>query len=117
MPAVLILSKAYTASSFAKPVLLLHSKMEIVSVAELSKQRNGVFNLPEGQLQVIPNLEIPSENKVYQQNPFMEANTKSVSLSTLKNDCIIPVFSKDNEKTLAHQEFIEIAQEKWFTDI
>ena len=85
--------------------------MEIIPVVEYNKQSNGVFNLPEGQLQVIPNLEIPSENKVYQQNPFIEANTKSVSLSTLKNDCIIPVFSKDNEKTLAHQEFIGIAQD------
>jgi len=32
-------------------------------------------------------------------------------LSTLKRDCIIPVFSKDNKKTLAHQEFIEITQD------
>lgn len=44
-------------------------------------------------------------------SPFIKANTKSVSLSCLKNDCIIPVFAKDNEKTIAHQEFIEIAQE------
>lgn len=84
--------------------------MEIVSVTELNKQRNGVFNIPEGQPEIIHHLEIPSENKIYQQNPFIEANTKEVSLSCLKNDCIIPVFSKDNEKTLAHQEFIEIAQ-------
>jgi len=84
--------------------------MEIIPVVEYNKQSNGVFNLPEGQSQIVPHLEIPSENKVYKQNPFIEANTKDVSLSTLKNDCIIPVFSKDNEKTLAHQEFIEIAQ-------
>lgn len=42
--------------------------------------------------------------------PFIEANTEEVDLDHLKKDCIIPVFSKDNEKTLAHQEFIEIAQ-------
>ncbi|WP_298767362.1 DUF3871 family protein [uncultured Polaribacter sp.] len=85
--------------------------MEIISVAEIkNKENDEVFNLPEGQLQNVPHQEIPSENKVYQINPFLEANTKTVSLSTLKNDCIIPVFSKDNEKTLAHQEFIEIAQ-------
>lgn len=46
----------------------------------------------------------------YEKKPFIEANTSEVSLSHLKKDCIIPVFSKDNEKTLAHQEFIEIAQ-------
>lgn len=43
--------------------------------------------------------------------PFIEANTKDVSLSCLKQDNIIPVFAKDNEKTIAHQEFIEITQE------
>ncbi len=85
--------------------------MEIVSVTELNKQRNGVLNNSEGQAEIVHPLQIPSENKVYQQNPFIEANTKEVSLSTLKNDCIIPVFSKDNEKTLAHQEFIDIAQD------
>lgn len=40
-------------------------------------------------------------------SPFIEANTESVSLSQLKNNCIIPVFTKDNEITLSHQEFIE----------
>lgn len=44
----------------------------------------------------------------YIHKPFIEANTLQVDLSHLKSDCIIPVFSKDNEKTIAHQEFIEI---------
>ena len=39
--------------------------------------------------------------------PFIEANTKEVSLSHLKDDCIIPVFSKDNEVTISHQSFID----------
>ena len=39
--------------------------------------------------------------------PFIEANTKEVSLSHVKDDCIIPVFSKDNEVTISHQSFIE----------
>ncbi|QQM28041.1 DUF3871 family protein [Elizabethkingia sp. M8] len=47
----------------------------------------------------------------YVHKPFIEANTQEVNLYHLKNDCIIPVFSKDNEKTIAHQEFIEIAQD------
>ena len=41
-------------------------------------------------------------------SPFILANTEGVTLQHLKHDCIIPVFSKDNEKTIAHQEFIEI---------
>lgn len=39
-------------------------------------------------------------------NPFIEANTVSVDLEHLKNDCIIPVFSKDNESTISHYQFI-----------
>lgn len=38
---------------------------------------------------------------------FIEANTKEVSLPHLKNDCIIPVFAKDNESTISHHEFIQ----------
>jgi len=51
-----------------------------------------------------------SDFKVNQnKSPFIEANTEQVTLSSLKEDCIIPVFSKDNEITLSHQEFIETA--------
>jgi len=41
---------------------------------------------------------------------FIESNTLAVKLEHLSNDCIIPVFSKDNEKTIAHHEFIEAVQ-------
>src|SRR5690606_2855741 len=41
-------------------------------------------------------------------SPFILANTSETTLHHLQNDCIIPVFSKDNEKTIAHQEFIEV---------
>lgn len=44
---------------------------------------------------------------VYQAKPFIEANTIEIEVSHLKNDCVIPVFSKDNEKTIAHQEFMD----------
>ena len=40
--------------------------------------------------------------------PFIIANTLEIPLMHLQHDCIIPVFSKDNEKTIAHQEFIEV---------
>ena len=35
-------------------------------------------------------------------NHFIEANTQEVTLNHLKNDCITPVFSKDNELTINH---------------
>lgn len=50
-----------------------------------------------------PNL----EQRPVKRLPFIEANTKEVSVGHLKNDCIIPVFSKDNEVTISHHSFIE----------
>ena len=44
-------------------------------------------------------------------NHFIEANTQEVSLSHLKNDCITPVFAKDNELTVNHAAFIETVQQ------
>ena len=38
---------------------------------------------------------------------FINANTTEVDIQHLKNDCIVPVFSKDNELTVSHPVFIE----------
>ena len=38
---------------------------------------------------------------------FIQANTKEATLQHLKCDCIIPVFSKDNELTISHVNFVE----------
>ena len=48
---------------------------------------------------------------------FIEANTKEVNMLHLKNECVVPVFSKDNEITISHPHFIETvweAAEKFF---
>ena len=37
--------------------------------------------------------------------PFIEANTKEVSIRHLQSDCVVPVFSKDNEVTISHPAF------------
>jgi hypothetical protein len=55
--------------------------------------------------------EVTFDRVVTKSTPFIEANTSQIELKNLKNDCVIPVFSKDNERTIAHQEFIEICQE------
>lgn len=39
--------------------------------------------------------------------PFIEANTKEVDMRHLKEECVVPVFSKDNEITISHPNFIE----------
>ncbi len=76
------------------------------------------------ELQIMPNTELalspvrattlianlPRSVPKYTHSPFIEANTTSVSLSHLQEDCTIPVFSKDNERTISHQEFIAVAQ-------
>ena len=43
--------------------------------------------------------------------PFIEANTKEVTMEHLRNDCVVPVFSKDNEITISHPCFIETVWE------
>lgn len=48
----------------------------------------------------------PMEIKNNHSSSFIEANTQKVSLQHLQNDCIIPVFSKDNETTISHGQFI-----------
>jgi hypothetical protein len=59
--------------------------------------------------QEIHNFGFPGSDNPKPKSPFIEANTESVSLSHLKEKCVIPVWSKDNEITLSHQEFIETA--------
>jgi len=44
-------------------------------------------------------------------NTFIGGKSKEVSLEHLKNDCIIPVFSKDNESTISHYQFINQTRE------
>lgn len=43
--------------------------------------------------------------------PFIEANTKEVSIRHLHEDCVVPVFSKDNEVTISHPAFVETVYE------
>ncbi|WP_430399929.1 DUF3871 family protein [Flavobacterium sp.] len=45
---------------------------------------------------------VESKNK----SNFIEANTIKVDLEHLRKECIVPVFSKDNESTISHYEFI-----------
>ena len=68
---------------------------------------------PTNQVQafLMPNSVITSAveiTKNSEPNPFIIANTTEGPLHHLKQDCIVPVFSKDNERTVAHQEFIEV---------
>ena len=60
--------------------------------------------------QVVSNHEIESSS-ISDNNKFIEANTQQVTLSHLRQDCIIPVFAKDNESTIPHYEFIDAVRD------
>ena len=49
--------------------------------------------------------------RVKKVNHFIEANTMEIDLQHLQSDCIVPVFSKDNELTISHNAFIETVWE------
>ncbi|MEA4981539.1 MAG: DUF3871 family protein [Paludibacter sp.] len=56
---------------------------------------------------ILPEIKLLEKSRKF----FIEANTNEVSLIHLKDDCIVPVFSKDNEMTISHTNFIETVQE------
>lgn len=64
---------------------------------------------------VLNNIEqqIIDETEVIQpaRKNFIEANTTEVSLRHLKDECTIPVFSRDNECTISHYEFIKYTED------
>jgi len=66
---------------------------------------NLVLNNPEAQ--------IIDETKVIQpaRKNFIEANTTEVTLRHLKEQCTVPVFSRDNECTISHYEFIKYTED------
>ena len=42
---------------------------------------------------------------------FIETNTTEVTLQHLREDCVTPVFAKDNELTINHAQFVESIQD------
>jgi hypothetical protein len=94
--------------------LTIESKMNkdafiLQPVKQISIIENANNNFINPGILEVQNVITPIITK-FPDKPFIEANTQEINLLNLKNDCVIPVFSKDNERTIAHQEFIEIAQ-------
>ena len=61
--------------------------------------------------EVIEPIEEMPVNVIKRTKHFIEANTVEVSLDHLKNDCITPVFARDNELTISHPLFIQTVEE------
>ena len=53
----------------------------------------------------------PIVEKVELPNHFIHANTVEVTLEHLANDCVTPVFAKDNELTINHVCFIHTVED------
>ena len=66
---------------------------------------------PTETVEIIPFSTYTSSPIRLNKTPIIEANTIDVKLLHLKTDCTIPVFAKDNERTISHQEFIQCAME------
>ena len=82
--------------------------MELVKTHNIAK-----YQAEEGNITFPNDLSSPGIERFLEplpiNNQFVKANTIDISLTHLKKDCIIPVFAKDNEQTISHFEFIELA--------
>lgn len=84
-----------------------NNKKQNTELPELTENTTEVAVLeqqPENNIEeavIIPDQ--PEEKNL----PFIDSNSQDITLQELKQQCIIPVFAKDNELTVSHQEFIE----------
>jgi hypothetical protein len=53
------------------------------------------------------NPDFATPSRVSSDDRFILSNTDSVTLNHLKDDCVIPVFSKDNQPTISNSDFVE----------
>ena len=82
--------------------------MELIPVRQQTNRETMPLPL-RGNIDSIQDLDVMSEfqSANVHSKQFIEANTSEVTLSHLRNECVIPVFSKDNEVTISHVNFIE----------
>ena len=73
----------------------------------MAQKRRGNF----GQFAEDATIVSEETTRVKKVNHFIEANTMEIDLQHLQSDCIVPVFSKDNELTISHNAFIETVWE------
>ena len=81
--------------------------METMQLIQVQSTKPVIRPLREVEEAIIINDSTLELNLLKERKQFIEANTKDVTLQHLTNDCVIPVFSKDNEVTISHTNFIE----------
>jgi hypothetical protein len=77
------------------------------NISVLANERNNIETVIP--VEVLENE--PLTTRRVNKAPFIEANTKEVTIEHLRSDCVVPVFSKDNEITISHPSFIEAVWE------
>lgn len=79
----------------------------LVLLPAMAQKRRGNF----GQFAEDATIISEETTRMKKVNHFIEANTMEIDLQHLQSDCIVPVFSKDNELTISHNAFIETVWE------
>lgn len=83
---------------------------EVTSI--IPSNTHSFLNMVKNPEEVIETEIIPSSiNEKVKRSPFIEANTEVATLYQLQNECSTAIFAKDNELTVAHQDFIRATQE------
>lgn len=89
--------------------------MEAMQLIPVHRTNMSVLANERTNIETVIPLEVfesePNNTRRVNKLPFIEANTKEVTIEHLRNDCVVPVFSKDNEITISHPSFIETVWE------
>lgn len=97
-------------SEVSEEIKPFESSLKSIATADIKEADHSYNVQPFNSTPTTPAVRLESKEDM-SSKPFIVANTTEVPLLHLQHDCIIPVFSKDNEKTIAHQEFIEVIME------
>ncbi|EOA58770.1 hypothetical protein HMPREF1214_01886 [Bacteroides sp. HPS0048] len=89
--------------------------MEAMQLMPVHRTNMSVLTNQRTNIETITPIEVlesePTNTRRVNKLPFIEAKTKEVTIEHLRNDCVVPVFSKDNEITISHPSFIETVWE------
>ena len=75
----------------------------LVLMPTVAENRTSFFTDAEVVEPIVETVELP--------NHFIQANTVEVTFEHLANDCVTPVFAKDNELTINHVSFIHTVED------
>lgn len=75
----------------------------LVLMPTVAENRTSFFADAQIVEPIVETVEVP--------NHFIEANTVEVTVEHLANDCVTPVFAKDNELTINHVSFIHTVED------